>query len=112
MHGTHIENYGACGGGRGKRKSRRRGFAISVRQKQCRLKSSPQKLAVKHKRTGWRTLQELADYDAIILVRQPGLAHVSQMRTFPTKTGGLWVSGALYGKLRQRSVLTGNGEAP
>jgi NAD(P)H dehydrogenase (quinone) len=46
------------------------------------------------------TPQELADYDAVIVgcgTRYGGMA--SQMRNFWDQTGGLWVSGALVGKV-------------
>jgi NAD(P)H dehydrogenase (quinone) len=46
------------------------------------------------------TPQELADYDAVIVgcgTRYGGMA--SQMRNFWDQTGGLWMSGALVGKV-------------
>lgn len=46
------------------------------------------------------TPQELADYDAIIFGTPTRFGNMSgQMRTFLDQTGGLWASGALYGKL-------------
>ncbi len=56
------------------------------------------------------TPQELADYDAIIFGTPTRFGNMSgQMRTFLDQTGGLWASGALYGKLA--SVFSSTGTA-
>ena len=57
-----------------------------------------------------RTPQELADYDAIIFGTPTRFSNMSgQMRTFLDQTGGLWASGALYGKLASVFSSTGTG---
>lgn len=44
--------------------------------------------------------QELADYDGIIFGTPTRFGNMAgQMRTFLDQTGGLWASGALYGKV-------------
>ncbi|AHA64067.1 NAD(P)H-dependent quinone oxidoreductase [Shigella dysenteriae 1617] len=54
--------------------------------------------------------QELADYDAIIFGTPTRFGNMSgQMRTFLDQTGGLWASGALYGKLASVFSSTGTG---
>ncbi|EPO1788339.1 NAD(P)H:quinone oxidoreductase [Cronobacter turicensis] len=56
------------------------------------------------------TPQELADYDAIIVGTPTRFGNMSgQMRTFFDQTGGLWASGALYGKLGSVFSSTGTG---
>ena len=56
------------------------------------------------------TPQELADYDAIIFCTPTRFGNMSgQMRTFLDQTGGLWASGALYGKLASVFSSTGTG---
>lgn len=56
------------------------------------------------------TPQELADYDAIIFGTPTRFGNMSgQMRTFLDQTGGLWASGALYGKLGSVFCSTGTG---
>lgn len=56
------------------------------------------------------TPQELADYDAIIIGTPTRFGNMSgQMRTFLDQTGGLWASGALYGKLASVFSSTGTG---
>lgn len=56
------------------------------------------------------TPQELPDYDAIIFGTPTRFGNMSgQMRTFLDQTGGLWASGALYGKLA--SVFSSTGTA-
>ena len=56
------------------------------------------------------TPQELADYDAIIVGTPTRFGNMSgQMRTFFDQTGGLWASGALYGKLASVFSSTGTG---
>ena len=56
------------------------------------------------------TPQELANYDAIIFGTPTRFGNMSgQMRTFLDQTGGLWASGALYGKLASVFSSTGTG---
>lgn len=56
------------------------------------------------------TPAELADYDAIIFGTPTRFGNMSgQMRTFLDQTGGLWASGALYGKLASVFSSTGTG---
>lgn len=56
------------------------------------------------------TPQELADYDAIIFGTPTRFGNMAgQMRTFLDQTGGLWASGALYGKLASVFSSTGTG---
>ena len=56
------------------------------------------------------TPQELAEYDAIIFGTPTRFGNMSgQMRTFLDQTGGLWASGALYGKLASVFSSTGTG---
>ena len=56
------------------------------------------------------TPQELADYDAIIFGTPTRFGNMAgQMRTFLDQTGGLWVKGALVGKLGSAFVSTGTG---
>ena len=56
------------------------------------------------------TPQELADYDAIIVGTPTRFGNMSgQMRTFFDQTGGLWASGALYGKVASVFSSTGTG---
>lgn len=56
------------------------------------------------------TPQELADYDAIIFGTPTRFGNMAgQMRTFLDQTGGLWVKGALVGKLGSVFVSTGTG---
>lgn len=53
---------------------------------------------------------ELADYDAIIFGTGTRFGNMSgQMRTFLDQTGGLWVKGALVGKVGSVFVSTGTG---
>lgn len=56
------------------------------------------------------TPQELADYDAIIFGTPTRFGNMAgQMRNFLDQTGGLWVKGALVGKLGSVFVSTGTG---
>lgn len=53
--------------------------------------------------------QELADYDGIIFGTPTRFGNMAgQMRTFLDQTGGLWASGALYGKVGSVFSSTGN----
>lgn len=53
---------------------------------------------------------ELADYDAIIFGTGTRFGNMTgQMRTFLDQTGGLWVKGALVGKVGSVFVSTGTG---
>lgn len=54
--------------------------------------------------------QELADYDAIIVGTPTRFGNMSaQMRNFWDQTGGLWVKGALIGKVGSVFTSTGTG---
>jgi NAD(P)H dehydrogenase (quinone) len=54
--------------------------------------------------------QELADYDAIIFGSPTRFGNVtSQLRSFMEQTGGLWVKGALVGKVGSVFSSTGTG---
>ncbi|TWI56572.1 NAD(P)H dehydrogenase (quinone) [Pseudomonas duriflava] len=54
--------------------------------------------------------QELSDYDAIIFGTPTRFGNMAgQMRTFLDQTGGLWVKGALVGKLGSVFTSTGTG---
>ncbi|HYQ39697.1 MAG TPA: NAD(P)H:quinone oxidoreductase [Pseudomonas sp.] len=54
--------------------------------------------------------QELADYDAILFGTPTRFGNMAgQMRTFLDQTGGLWVKGALIGKLASVFTSTGTG---
>ncbi|MDK2631943.1 NAD(P)H:quinone oxidoreductase [Pantoea stewartii subsp. indologenes] len=56
------------------------------------------------------TPEILPDYDAIIVGTPTRFGNMSgQMRTFWDRTGGLWASGALYGKLASVFTSTGTG---
>ena len=56
------------------------------------------------------TVQELADYDAIILGTPTRFGNMAgQMRTFLDQTGGLWAKGALAGKIASVFTSTGTG---
>ncbi|AUX93015.1 NAD(P)H:quinone oxidoreductase [Mixta gaviniae] len=56
------------------------------------------------------TPEELPQYDAIIFGTPTRFGNMSgQMRTFLDRTGGLWASGALYGKLGSVFTSTGTG---
>lgn len=56
------------------------------------------------------TPEELAQYDAIIFGTPTRFGNMAgQMRTFLDRTGGLWASGALYGKLASVFSSTGTG---
>jgi NAD(P)H dehydrogenase (quinone) len=56
------------------------------------------------------TPQELADYDAILFGTPTRFGNMAgQMRTFLDQTGGLWVKGALIGKLASVFTSTGTG---
>lgn len=56
------------------------------------------------------TPQELEKYDAIILGTPTRFGNMAgQMRTFLDQTGGLWASGALYGKVASVFSSTGTG---
>ncbi|SFM91172.1 NAD(P)H dehydrogenase (quinone) [Izhakiella capsodis] len=56
------------------------------------------------------TPEELVQYDAIIFGTPTRFGNMSgQMRTFLDRTGGLWASGALYGKLASVFCSTGTG---
>jgi NAD(P)H dehydrogenase (quinone) len=53
---------------------------------------------------------ELADYDAIIFGTPTRFGNMaSQMRNFLDQTGGLWIRGALVGKIGSAFVSTGTG---
>lgn len=59
---------------------------------------------------GQATPEELPQYDAILLGTPTRFGNMSgQMRTFLDRTGGLWASGALYGKLASVFASTGTG---
>ena len=69
-----------------------------------------EKQAVKRKLHRLQPRKELADYDAIIFGTPTRFGNMSgQMRTFLDQTGGLWASGALYGKLASVFSSTGTG---
>ncbi|MEM6159766.1 NAD(P)H:quinone oxidoreductase [Erwinia sp. P6884] len=54
--------------------------------------------------------EELPHYDAILFGTPTRFGNMSgQMRTFLDRTGGLWASGALYGKLASVFASTGTG---
>lgn len=54
--------------------------------------------------------QELADYDAILFGTPTRFGNMTgQMRTFLDQTGGLWVKGALVGKIGSVFTSTGTG---
>ncbi|UCO98325.1 NAD(P)H:quinone oxidoreductase [Metapseudomonas lalkuanensis] len=54
--------------------------------------------------------QELADYDAILFGTPTRFGNMSaQMRNFLDQTGGLWVKGALIGKIGSVFTSTGTG---
>ncbi|SDT17844.1 NAD(P)H:quinone oxidoreductase [Pseudomonas oryzae] len=54
--------------------------------------------------------QELADYDAILFGTPTRFGNMTaQMRNFLDQTGGLWVKGALIGKLASVFTSTGTG---
>ncbi|MDH4559667.1 NAD(P)H:quinone oxidoreductase [Pseudomonas sp. BN411] len=54
--------------------------------------------------------QELADYDAILFGTPTRFGNMSaQMRSFLDQTGGLWVKGALIGKIGSVFTSTGTG---
>ncbi|WP_275554765.1 NAD(P)H:quinone oxidoreductase [Mixta sp. Marseille-Q2659] len=56
------------------------------------------------------TPEELPQYDAILIGTPTRFGNMSgQMRTFFDRTGGLWASGALYGKLASVFSSTGTG---
>lgn len=56
------------------------------------------------------TPHELVEYDAIIIGTPTRFGNMAgQMRTFLDQTGGLWASGALYGKLGSVFSSTGTG---
>ena len=56
------------------------------------------------------TVDELADYDAIILGTPTRFGNMTgQMRTFLDQTGGLWAKGALIGKVGSVFTSTGVG---
>lgn len=56
------------------------------------------------------TPEILPQYDAIIVGTPTRFGNMSgQMRTFWDRTGGLWASGALYGKIASVFVSTGTG---
>ncbi|WP_338508106.1 NAD(P)H:quinone oxidoreductase [Erwinia aphidicola] len=56
------------------------------------------------------TPDELAQYDAILLGTPTRFGNMAgQMRSFLDRTGGLWASGALYGKLASVFASTGTG---
>jgi len=54
--------------------------------------------------------QELADYDAIIFGTPTRFGNMAaQMRNFLDRTGGLWMEGALVGKVGSVFISTGSG---
>ena len=56
------------------------------------------------------TPQELTEYNAIIFGTPTRFGNMSgQMRTFWDRTGGLWASGALFGKVASVFTSTGTG---
>lgn len=69
-----------------------------------------EKVGGKKQDTPTATPAELVDYDAIIFGTPTRFGNMSgQMRTFLDQTGGLWASGALYGKLASVFSSTGTG---
>ncbi len=69
-----------------------------------------EKAGGKQQDTPCATPAELADYDAILFGTPTRFGNMSgQMRTFLDQTGGLWASGALYGKLASVFSSTGTG---
>lgn len=69
-----------------------------------------EKAGGKKQETPVATPGELADYDAIIFGTPTRFGNMAgQMRTFLDQTGGLWASGALYGKLASVFSSTGTG---
>ncbi|EMJ7589056.1 NAD(P)H:quinone oxidoreductase [Serratia marcescens] len=63
-----------------------------------------------HQQAPVATPQELADYDGIIFGTPTRFGNMAgQMRTFLDQTGGLWASGALYGKVGSVFSSTGTG---
>lgn len=63
-----------------------------------------------HQQAPVATPQELADYDGIIFGTPTRFGNMAgQMRTFLDQTGGLWASGALYGKVASVFSSTGTG---
>ncbi|PIJ41368.1 NAD(P)H:quinone oxidoreductase [Serratia sp. OPWLW2] len=63
-----------------------------------------------HQQAPVATPQELADYDGIIFGTPTRFGNMAgQMRTFLDQTGGLWASGALYGKVGSVFSATGTG---
>ncbi|UVE17921.1 NAD(P)H:quinone oxidoreductase [Pseudomonas sp. LS44] len=56
------------------------------------------------------TVQELADYDAILFGTPTRFGNMcGQMRSFLDQTGGMWVKGALIGKFASVFTSTGTG---
>src|ERR1700728_2860227 len=56
------------------------------------------------------TVDELADYDAIIFVTPTRFGNMaSQMRNFLDQTGGMWVKGGVIGKVASVFVYTATG---
>ncbi|WP_312047387.1 NAD(P)H:quinone oxidoreductase, partial [Erwinia sp.] len=56
------------------------------------------------------TTDELPQYDAILFGTPTRFGNMSgQMRTFLDRTGGLWASGALHGKIASVFASTGTG---
>lgn len=63
-----------------------------------------------HQQAAVASPQELADYDGIIFGTPTRFGNMAgQMRTFLDQTGGLWASGALYGKVGSVFSSTGTG---
>ncbi len=63
-----------------------------------------------HQQAPVATPQELANYDGIIFGTPTRFGNMAgQMRTFLDQTGGLWASGALYGKVGSVFSSTGTG---
>ena len=63
-----------------------------------------------HQQAPVATPQELADYDGIIFGTPTRFGNMAgQMRTFWDRTGGLWASGALFGKVASVFTSTGTG---
>nr|WP_252186600.1 NAD(P)H:quinone oxidoreductase [Escherichia coli] len=84
-------------------------LSLSVYRKPCR-RNYLKKAGGKTQTAPVATPQELADYDAIIFGTPTRFGNMSgQMRTFLDQTGGLWASGALYGKLASVFSSTGTG---
>ncbi|XIY52362.1 NAD(P)H:quinone oxidoreductase [Escherichia coli] len=84
-------------------------LSLSAYRKPCR-RNYLKKQAVKRKLHRLQPRKNWYDYDAIIFGTPTRFGNMSgQMRTFLDQTGGLWASGALYGKLASVFSSTGTG---